>query len=981
MCQAIYFHTCTTKSAFAKTTKPDVLNMQNIALNKLPRVQLALVFLSSLFNVAALGQESNDELIELSPFSVDSSDDTGYRATNTISGTRLNTAIKDIPMPIEVITEAFIEDTAAGDLREALAYSSGIVLESQNDAGTGNSFNTIGGVHNPEGATSNKNETTYKVRGFITDATLRDGYRRQFASDSANIGRVEVIRGPAALLYGIGNFGGIVNYLPKLPPAEETQEAILTVGNRGHRRGVHSIGAPLGGEWDVRYNVTTAYEKNESHTELRSDERIFISPIITMKPTENTEITLDFEYGKEDDDAVGFQSIRARADVSADQQDRLERAGFVVFPNKNLKTMRWSGPDTFVDTEYTNARFQVTHRFADNLNVLFGYNDSSVEFGVRDIGGAIQTNVGPENMRNTVVVAPADALNGDAEFDAGPVPDAIFQGQWFERDEQIDREQVRFEVNYSFDVMEGNDVFGFSNSFLLGRSEERSEKNIFSRGTARNQFTYKDPTDSSYIRFGINGDGTPAPPIEDKSLNIDTSWNQGTYLVHQGKFWNDRIMTVAGVRRDRNDLFSFTDDLLDNVQNESRPGSQEKDTTQAGLSFKVNDRVSLYALKSDGLMPNFEGYRDVYGNAMEAVVAESEEVGIKFDIIDNKLSGTISAYRIEQSGTPVFYWWAPSPVKTNWDRNSPIVYNVSDFNPTVEADWRNGSFTLSQNEWNAAVSSGAAYQIDETWYVNATDPTGAAYLDAVFDNSKEVGGWAGWLYNQDDNTNNATQDFSSAEADGFNTYLSGDQESSGWEAQFNYTPNENFAMVLNYAQTKRQVVNAGQFPDMYGDGPVDRWAVWYFPDGQWGLTGRSLEDQFLDPNDTSTWQGRGYGAGEAQDDTPLHAASFWANYSFTEGPFAGASLGLGGQYESSREYFSGITDGAGQLVVDGEGNRVVLTTDPRFNFDAMARYPFKFQNRDAHVQLNFYNLLGDTDPYGFIFATGTAWTLQFGMKF
>jgi len=912
---------------------------------------------------------------------VDSSDDTGYRATNTISGTRLNTAIRDIPMPIEVITEAFIEDTAAGDLREALAYSSGIVLESQNDAGAENSFNTIGGVHNPEGATSNKNETTYKVRGFITDATLRDGYRRQFASESANIGRVEVIRGPAALLYGIGNFGGIVNYLPKLPPAEATQEATLTVGNRGHRRGVHSIGAPLGGEWDVRYNVTTAYEENESHTELRSDERIFVSPIITMKPTENTEITLDFEYGKEDDNAVGFQSIRARADVAADQQDRLERAGFVVFPNKNLKTMRWSGPDTFVDTEYSNARFQVTHRFADNLNVLFGYNDSSVEFGVRDIGGAIQTNVGPENMRNTVVVAPADALNGDAEFDAGPVAGAIFQGQWFERDEQIDREQVRFEVNYSFDVLEGNEILGFSNSFLLGRSEERSEKNIFARGTERDKYTYKDPTDSSYIRFGINGDGTAAPSIEDKSLNIDTSWNQGTYLVHQGKFWNDRIMTVAGLRRDRNDLFSFTDDLLDNVRNESRPGSQEKDTTQTGLSFEVNDRVSLYALKSDGLMPNFEGYRDAYGNAMEAVVARSEEVGVKFDIIDNKLSGTISAYRIEQTGTPIFYWWAPSPVKTNWDRNSPIVYNVSDFNPTAEAEWRNGAFTLSKNEWNSAVSSGAAYQIDETWYVNATDPSGAAYLDAVFDNTKEVGGWAGWLYNQDDNTNNATQDWASDAADGFNTYLSGDQESSGWEAQFNFTPNENFAMVLNYAQTTREVVNAGQFPDMYGDGPVDRWAVWYFPDGQWGLTGRSLEDQFLDPNDTSSWQGRGYGAGEAQDDTPLHAASFWANYSFTEGPLAGASIGLGGQYESSREYFSGITDGAGQLVTNSEGERVILTTDPRFNFDAMARYPFKFQNRDAHVQLNFYNLLGDKDPYGFIFATGTAWTLQFGMRF
>ncbi len=938
-------------------------------------------FIASFISFSIANAQDDDAVYELSPFSVDSSDDEGYRATNTISGTRLNTAIKDIPMPIEVITEGFIEDTGATDLRDALAYSAGIVLQSQNDAGAGNSFNTVGGVHNPEGATSNKTETSYKVRGFITDATLRDGYRRQFSSDSANIGRIEVIRGPAALLYGIGNFGGIVNYLPKLPPAEKTQEFTATVGNRGHRRATHSIGAPLGGAWNVSYNVTTAIEENESHTELKNDDHIFISPIFTMRPTEKTEVTIDLEYGKNHADAIGFQSIRARADVSADQQDRLERAGFVVFPGKNIKTMRWSGPDTFVDSESSNTRIQVTHQVSENLNLLLGMNKSDVEFEVRDIGGAIQTNVGPENMRGTVNVTPADILNGDAEFQPGPVSDAIFQGTWTERDEDIEREQVRFEVNYSFDVLESNENFGFSNSFLLGRSEERSDKRIFTRGTVRDQYTYKSPMDSSYIRFGLNGDGTAAPGMEDKSLNNDIAWNQGTYLVHQGKFWRDRITTVTGIRRDRNDLFSMTDDLIDNVTNESRPGSQEEDTMQLGLSFKVTDNLSIYALQSDGLQPNFEGYRDVYGNAMEAVQAESEEVGIKFDLIENKLSGTISTYRIKQTGTPVFYWWAPSPVKTNWNRNSPIVYNVSDFNPTVEADWRNGAFTASKNEWDAAVSSGAAYQIDETWYVNATDPSGASYLDAVFDNSKEIGGWAGWLYNQDENTNNATQDFSSADADGFNTYLSGDQESSGWEAQFNFTPTENLQLVLNYAQTKRQVVNAGAFPDMYGDGPVDRWAVWYFPDGQWGLTGRSLEEQFLDPDDTSTWQGAGYGAGEQQDDTPRHAASFWAHYTVNDGPLGGMSFGLGGQYESSREYFSGITDGAGQLVVDGEGQRVVLTTDPRFNFDAMARYPFKIKEKDAHLQLNFYNLLGDKDPYGFLFATGTAWTMQFGMNF
>ena len=78
---------------------------------------------------------TDEEVIQLSPFEVNTSKDQGYLATNTISGTRLNTLIKDLPMPVEVITEEFLRDTGSNDLRESLRYSSGIILQSQNDYG------------------------------------------------------------------------------------------------------------------------------------------------------------------------------------------------------------------------------------------------------------------------------------------------------------------------------------------------------------------------------------------------------------------------------------------------------------------------------------------------------------------------------------------------------------------------------------------------------------------------------------------------------------------------------------------------------------------------------------------------------------------------------------------------------------------------------------------------------------------------------
>lgn len=953
---------------------------------RLPLGMIALGASTALIGQSDVSDLDEEEVYELSPFKVDASEDNGYRATNTISGTRLNAAIKDIPMPIEVVTDKFIKDTGSTDLRESLAYSAGILTTSQNDAGKGNSFGTVGGVHNPEGATSNKTQTSYKVRGFITDATLRDGYRRQFATDSANIGRVEVIRGPAALLYGIGNFGGIVNYLPKLPTADEHQYLTIGVGNDKHYRAVYEAGNTLDNKMNFGYYLTAVYEENGSYTEFAEDSRQFISPIFTFNPTEKTEITVDLEYGKEDKSGVGFQSVRARGDIPsgdlANQQDRLERAGFLQFPDKEIRTMRWSGPDTYVNSESHNIRLQATHRFSQNLNVLLGYNSSEVEWDVRDVFGGVTNNVGPLNLRNTITVIPASVENGDAEFIFGEVTDAIFQGTWTERNEVIKRDQIRAEVNFAFDTFQNSELFGMKNSFLLGRSEESSSKDIFSRGTVQNEYFYWDPTDSSPMRFGENGDGTPAPAMEDVSDLYDLSWNQGTYLVYQGKWLNDRITAVGGVRRDRNDFRGLITDFRQNTTTSNPAGAKTEDTSQAGITFAINNNISLYALKAEGIMPNFDGNRDVYGNAMDAITAESEEAGIKFDMLDGKLSGTISAYRIKQTGTPIFYWWAPAPAKGRFDPDADIIYNVADFNPTVEAEWRNGSFTVAKPQWDAAVASGAAYQLDNTWYLNASTAEGIAYMDTVFNASKTTNpGWPGWLYNQDDNTNNATLDFASAEAGGYDAFLSGDQESSGWEAQFNYAPTDNMQFVLNYAQTKRSVVNAGAFPEYpWGAGGVDKWAVWYFPDGAWGLSGYSLEDQFLNAEDTSTWQGRGYGAGEKQDDTPRHSLSGWGNFSVKDGALAGFSFGLGFQYESEREYFSGITDGAGQLVIDSNGQRVVLETDPRINIDAMAKYEFNMGDRPAYMQLNVYNVMNDQDAYGYIYAKPTAYRLQFGMK-
>ncbi len=922
---------------------------------------------------------ADSDTVVLSPFTVTTNKDKGYRATNSISGSRLDTAIKDLPMPIEVITEEFIKDVGARDLRESLTYSAGIVLRSQNDAGQGNTFVNAGGVHNTEGATAAKTQTTVKLRGFITDTVLREGFRRQHATDTANIGRIEVIRGPAALLYGIGNFGGIVNYLPKRPLPENRDEVILGAGTHEYLRASFDSNRFFADKAELGVRVSGATQTTGDFTELYKADSYFVAPVITFKPTSSTKVTLDLEYGEEFKQGIGFQSVRARADVPADQQDRLERAGFVQFPGKDRRTFRWSGPDTYLDIKAYNMLVSIEQKLAENLYLLAGVNSSMAQFKGLDVGGALQVGVGPVSQRGTVIVAPLTP--DDNAFSAGTVNNATWQYNWTRFNEKNNREQVRAELSYKLETFKDSRWFGMDHSLLLGRSEERAEKNTSIDRTRPGTNNYKNPTDTSYIRFGTQGDGTADAPMTRINDTRNLAWNQGTYAVYQGTWLDDRLTIVAGLRDDRNDnRISTIDALNPAASTEIRRAPQSKRTSQAGVSVKIVPAVSVFGLQSEGLVPNFEGLRDGEGKPIDATVAKSSEFGVKIDLFNGRLSGTISRFKIERTGTPYFYWWAPAPAKQQFNPNRPITYLVQGANPEAgQADWS----VAQQNavsEWNAAKLAGAAYIQDGKWYLNASTPTGAAYMDKVYANVAAGQGWPGWFFDiNDPNVNIATMDRAAPDRGTYQAFTSGDDESEGWDMQLLWVPNDKFQVLATYSRLDRRTVNVGKFPRY--PYPQDRWANWYFPDGSWGLSGFPLNEAYGDPTDTSTWKGAGYLGVGSDDDTPKHAATAWATYVFTDGSMKGLVLGLGGQWESEREFVSARTDGSGQLQVDQNGRPIALYTDPRLNMDAMARYEFKWNNRPARVQVNINNLLNDKDQYGLGFAPGLSARIEFGMVF
>jgi outer membrane receptor protein involved in Fe transport len=936
---------------------------------------------------AADGTASIDsEIVQLSPFKVTTEKDNGYKATNATSGTRLNEQIKDLPMPISVITEKFLRDTGAADLRQSLRYTAGIQLQSQNDQGTpGGAYQGPGGVNNPEGATANKTATSYKIRGYVTDAVLRDGYRRQNSTDSVNISRVEVVFGPAALLYGFGEFGGIVNYIPKAPEAKQASEVALTYGTNSFKRVTLDATGPLSASGNFRYRLTGAWEDTDSWTDFNSQNHYFISPSFSFNPTKKTQIDVDYEKGDMKQKGVGFQRVRAMANVGINS-DQNEHADFYTVPGTDKRKFRWSGNDTFVDTQATNFRAQVAQSITKDLNLLIGYNRSTADFQTRDVYGNLAQNIGPAALRQRVFFTTLNPVAGDSNLNAvnGFVDNVVLQYTWGFSDTKSTRDQVRAEANYKFDLFsDASKWLRIKNGILLGHSEETALNDVSAGGTLDNQFNYKSPLDKSYISFGKQGDSSADVATRMKNRNLSNGWDQATYLVYSGKFLDERLMVISGVREDRTDNFSQYTDLQTNTTTKARSDKVKERTHQNGVSLAIDPQrhLSIFALRAGGLMPNFSGHRDVNGNPVGPILAKSTEFGLKVDLLDGRLSGSVSAYKIKRTGAELFYWWAPTSNYKNFNSSKDIVYNVSNFSPSSVpggSNGGNGAAEASLSQWNAGVAAGAIYQKNGNWYVNASKTTGAAYLDAVFDYTKaNKMTWPGWLYNNDAETNNSWDDRASSPQG--NEYVIGADSAKGWSAEIMWTPNKNFQVVATYAHTERVIDNAGKFAK--NANPQDRWAVWYFPNTDWGLTGKPLSTVYTDPKDTSTWTGIGYGTGERQDDTPQHSVSVWANYQFTKGQFKGFSAGLGGSWESPREYQSGITHGGGQRVTDKDGNLVILETPSRYNVDLMLRYAFKLQDHDAAVQLNVYNLLDDQKLYGLIYSAPRSAKLEFSYKF
>lgn len=156
---------------------------------------------------AARASNSGDEIITLSDFTVSAEAQTGYIASETLTGSRLPTKVKDLPFNIEVLTSEFMDDFATQDYSKI--YQGGMLTNDQ-DAGGG-----------------------YVIRGISSGGQLYNGFWQPAGTPlpSALRDRTEILKGPSAGVYGQTSPGGMINIVPKQPKAKRGDSLRLQYGD------------------------------------------------------------------------------------------------------------------------------------------------------------------------------------------------------------------------------------------------------------------------------------------------------------------------------------------------------------------------------------------------------------------------------------------------------------------------------------------------------------------------------------------------------------------------------------------------------------------------------------------------------------------------------------------------------------------------------------------------------------------------------
>ena len=265
----------------------------------------------------------------------------GYAAGLSATGTKTGTPLQEIPQSISVVTSEAIRDQGAQNLQDALRYTAGVVADSYGiDSRTDSPI----------------------IRGTEANEYL-DGLRRTFnyyvytyRADPYFMERIEILRGPASVLYGQAAVGGIVNSVSKRPSLLPSNEISVDYGTFDYMQARFDSTGPLTRDGKWSYRLTGLARDADTQVNFVDDDRLALQPAITYRPSADTTITLLGHF---------------RKDHTGSTQQFLPHVG-TIFRSKS-GFIPWDAfvgePSDRYDTDAASGTLLAEHRFNDAVTL------------------------------------------------------------------------------------------------------------------------------------------------------------------------------------------------------------------------------------------------------------------------------------------------------------------------------------------------------------------------------------------------------------------------------------------------------------------------------------------------------------------------------------------------------------------------------------------------------------------------------------
>lgn len=240
--------------------------------------------------------DTPEETLLLSPFTVQTERDTGYRATSTLAGSRLNTPLKDIGASVSVVTKDLLDDLGATSLNDVLIYTGNTEA-----AGAGGNFSGAVDYGNAQtigfGDRASPQDQS-RARGLSAPTRTRNYFITALPADSYNIESVTVVRGPNSVLFGAGSPSGVVeSSLLKADVNRNRTKLEARFGNNGSERQlIDHNQVVLDGKLAGRVALLRHREKYNQEPAFEDKDRVYGT--FTYAPFRSTSLRVSAEYGE-----------------------------------------------------------------------------------------------------------------------------------------------------------------------------------------------------------------------------------------------------------------------------------------------------------------------------------------------------------------------------------------------------------------------------------------------------------------------------------------------------------------------------------------------------------------------------------------------------------------------------------------------------------------------------------------------------------